>query len=235
VKASTASSWQKRPLPVSGSAWQEVRYSFSSTTTDGQATVEIAAAGNGGYSVGFHFDDAADSRKNGMLRRDLVEALRGLKPPFIRWPGGSFASTYKWKDGIGPQVSPEVPSQHDLGRVFRLLWLRYGRIPGTLSAAQRRAADRPRRDEHGPEHGAGRHGLGALPERSADDGVGQETRGPWARRTLSRQLLPDRQRADELRSEAEQYAEIVNLYAAGCGRLRRMQKSSPVGRSGRTT
>jgi alpha-N-arabinofuranosidase len=36
-----------------------------------------------------------------MLRPDLLEALRGLRPSFIRWPGGSYASTYKWKDGIG--------------------------------------------------------------------------------------------------------------------------------------
>jgi len=34
-----------------------------------------------------------------------VQALRDLKPPFIRWPGGSFASIYRWKDGIGPHVS----------------------------------------------------------------------------------------------------------------------------------
>ena len=37
-----------------------------------------------------------------MLRPDLFDALRDLKPAFIRWPGGSFASTYLWKDGIGP-------------------------------------------------------------------------------------------------------------------------------------
>jgi len=35
----------------------------------------------------------------------LLEALRGLAPTFIRWPGGSFASTYKWQDGIGPLAS----------------------------------------------------------------------------------------------------------------------------------
>jgi alpha-N-arabinofuranosidase len=46
-----------------------------------------------------------DVRASGMLRPDLLDALRGLAPPFIRWPGGSFASTYKWKDGIGPRVS----------------------------------------------------------------------------------------------------------------------------------
>ncbi|MEJ2006849.1 MAG: alpha-L-arabinofuranosidase C-terminal domain-containing protein [Acidobacteriota bacterium] len=92
-------------LPTSGSAWQEVPYEFFSTRTDGQATVEIAAAGTGALLLDFVSMMRADARKNGMLRPDLVEALRALKPPFIRWPGGSFASIYKWEDGIGPQVS----------------------------------------------------------------------------------------------------------------------------------
>ena len=95
----------EEPLPTSGPAWQEVRYEFTSARTDGQATVEIAAAGKGAILVDFVSMMRADARKNGLLRPDLVEALRDLKPPFIRWPGGSFASIYKWKDGIGPQVS----------------------------------------------------------------------------------------------------------------------------------
>ncbi len=105
VKDSGGALIAEAPLPTSGSAWQEVHYSFSSTKTDGQATVEIAATGAGVVLVDFISMMRADVRKNGMLRPDLVEALRGLKPPFIRWPGGSFASTYKWKDGIGPHVA----------------------------------------------------------------------------------------------------------------------------------
>ena len=35
----------------------------------------------------------------------LARRSRDLAPPFIRWPGGSYASIYKWKDGIGPAVS----------------------------------------------------------------------------------------------------------------------------------
>lgn len=37
------------------------------------------------------------------LRNDVVEALRKLKPPVIRWPGGCFADDYHWQDGIGPR------------------------------------------------------------------------------------------------------------------------------------
>jgi len=37
---------------------------------------------------------------NGM-RADVVEALRHIKIPVLRWPGGCFADSYHWKDGIG--------------------------------------------------------------------------------------------------------------------------------------
>lgn len=39
---------------------------------------------------------------NGM-RSDVVEALKEIKVPVLRWPGGCFADEYHWKDGIGPK------------------------------------------------------------------------------------------------------------------------------------
>ncbi len=39
------------------------------------------------------------------IRRDVLEALRGLNIPVLRWPGGCFADEYHWKDGIGPRES----------------------------------------------------------------------------------------------------------------------------------
>jgi alpha-N-arabinofuranosidase len=36
-------------------------------------------------------------------RTDVVEAMKALKVPVLRWPGGCFADTYHWKDGIGPK------------------------------------------------------------------------------------------------------------------------------------
>jgi alpha-L-arabinofuranosidase len=35
------------------------------------------------------------------IRNDIVEALKKMKIPLLRWPGGCFADTYHWKDGIG--------------------------------------------------------------------------------------------------------------------------------------
>ena len=40
--------------------------------------------------------------RNGM-RIDVVDALKKIKVPVLRWPGGCFADEYHWKDGIGPK------------------------------------------------------------------------------------------------------------------------------------
>ncbi len=37
------------------------------------------------------------------IRKELVEKLKAIKAPVIRWPGGCFADSYDWKDGIGPR------------------------------------------------------------------------------------------------------------------------------------
>ena len=37
------------------------------------------------------------------FRTDIIEALRRMKAPVIRWPGGCFADDYHWQDGIGPR------------------------------------------------------------------------------------------------------------------------------------
>lgn len=37
------------------------------------------------------------------IRNDVLAALRAIKVPNLRWPGGCFADTYHWKDGIGLQ------------------------------------------------------------------------------------------------------------------------------------
>jgi len=37
------------------------------------------------------------------MRNDVVEALKEIHIPVLRWPGGCFADEYHWKDGIGPK------------------------------------------------------------------------------------------------------------------------------------
>lgn len=38
------------------------------------------------------------------VRKDVVEALKAVEAPVIRWPGGCFADDYHWKDGIGEKA-----------------------------------------------------------------------------------------------------------------------------------
>ena len=49
-------------------------------------------------------EDSEIPNVNGM-RTDVVEALKEMQIPLLRWPGGCFADEYHWKDGIGPKES----------------------------------------------------------------------------------------------------------------------------------
>ncbi len=49
-------------------------------------------------------EDSEIPNVNGM-RKDVVEALKEMGLPVLRWPGGCFADEYHWKDGIGPKES----------------------------------------------------------------------------------------------------------------------------------
>lgn len=63
----------------------------------------------GGFWVG---EDAAINHIEG-IRADVVEALRALKIPNLRWPGGCFADEYHWSDGIGPREQrPTMVNTH---------------------------------------------------------------------------------------------------------------------------
>jgi len=37
------------------------------------------------------------------FRKALVDSFRKINPPVLRWPGGCFAETYDWRDGVGPR------------------------------------------------------------------------------------------------------------------------------------
>jgi alpha-N-arabinofuranosidase len=39
----------------------------------------------------------------GHIRQDIVQALKDIQLPNLRWPGGCFADQYHWRDGIGPK------------------------------------------------------------------------------------------------------------------------------------
>lgn len=40
------------------------------------------------------------------FRTDIIEAMKKIKVPILRWPGGCFVSSYHWKDAVGKKRSP---------------------------------------------------------------------------------------------------------------------------------
>lgn len=54
----------------------------------------------GGFWVG---EDSPIPNERG-IRLDVVEALRAIRIPNLRWPGGCFADEYHWRDGVGPRA-----------------------------------------------------------------------------------------------------------------------------------
>ncbi|PIB30561.1 alpha-N-arabinofuranosidase [Maribacter sp. 4G9] len=52
---------------------------------------------------GFYVGDNSMIPNTEGVRNDIIDALKELQIPNLRWPGGCFADTYHWKDGIGPQ------------------------------------------------------------------------------------------------------------------------------------
>lgn len=63
----------------------------------------------GGFYVG---EDSGIPNERG-IRLDVVEALRALDIPNLRWPGGCFADEYHWRDGIGPKSErPAMVNTH---------------------------------------------------------------------------------------------------------------------------
>ncbi|MGA3026881.1 MAG: alpha-L-arabinofuranosidase C-terminal domain-containing protein [Bryobacteraceae bacterium] len=48
----------------------------------------------------------ADSKvpNEGGIRRAVIDALKAIRAPVVRWPGGCFADSYNWRDGIGAET-----------------------------------------------------------------------------------------------------------------------------------
>ncbi|CAI9390394.1 alpha-N-arabinofuranosidase [Microbacterium sp. T2.11-28] len=63
----------------------------------------------GGFWVG---EDSDIPNVRG-IRSDVVDALRALRVPNLRWPGGCFADEYHWRDGVGPRAErPTMVNTH---------------------------------------------------------------------------------------------------------------------------
>ena len=65
----------------------------------GQFAEHLGSCIYGGLWVG----ENSDIPNTNGYRTDVLNALKALKVPVLRWPGGCFADEYHWMDGIGPK------------------------------------------------------------------------------------------------------------------------------------
>ncbi len=62
---------------------------------------------------GLWVGDGSGIKNERGIRTDVVEALKRLAIPNLRWPGGCFADEYHWTDGIGPRTErPTMVNSH---------------------------------------------------------------------------------------------------------------------------
>ena len=52
------------------------------------------------------FDPGSPLADEDGFRMDVLDALKKIRTPIIRWPGGCFVSSYNWKKGVGPNRRP---------------------------------------------------------------------------------------------------------------------------------
>lgn len=106
----------KASLSPEGSEWKKYTVSFTSTSTDAKAKLNVWFDGNGVIDVdmvSLFPSDTWKGRPNG-LRADLVQLLADMKPGFVRFPGGCIVegreleTRYQWKKTIGQPENREM-------------------------------------------------------------------------------------------------------------------------------
>jgi alpha-L-arabinofuranosidase len=95
---------------VTSGIFREFRADFEVADFEGRASFGLSLE-PGGRVVGDAFSLFPSDSVLGW-RRDVIEAMKRVKPPIIRFPGGCFASFYNWRDGIGPRIdrNPRQPA-----------------------------------------------------------------------------------------------------------------------------
>lgn len=116
------------------------RLAFRLAPSPGAATLVITASGAGTVYLD-QLSLMPDDNEDGW-RHDVLELIRGLKPPFIRFPGGCFADVYHWRDGVGERDRRPTRFNH----AWKHVWERWeGNEVGTAEfiALCRRAGCEP--------------------------------------------------------------------------------------------
>lgn len=103
TRPSRTSARPAAPAPVSLLLLPDLPVGPVSDSLFGSFVEHLGRAVYGGLYEPGH--PAADA--NG-FRRDVIDLVRDLRVPLVRYPGGNFLSGYDWRDGIGPRASRPV-------------------------------------------------------------------------------------------------------------------------------
>ncbi len=160
----------------------------------GQFAEHLGAGIYEGVWVG---EKSAIPNTNG-YRNDVVDALKNLQVPVVRWPGGCFADEYHWRDGIGDRAKAPREGEHALGRRGRDQRVRHARVHG-LRRDDRHQGLHQRQRGFGQPAGNGRlDGVHDLRHRLD---AGQRAPQERPRQAVGRALLRHRQRDLGLRRQ----------------------------------
>ena len=100
----------EREITVTSGIFSEFKVDLKVVDFEGRASFALSVEPSGRV-VGDAFSLLPSDNVRGW-RSDVVEAMKRLRPPIIRFPGGCFASFYNWRDGIGPGIdrNPREPA-----------------------------------------------------------------------------------------------------------------------------
>ena len=104
MAACTTTALGKSPVNVSVTIRADQPGATINPNVYGQFAEHLGAGIYEGVWVG---ESSSIPNTNG-YRNDVIAALRELKVPVVRWPGGCFADEYHWRDGIGPRENRPV-------------------------------------------------------------------------------------------------------------------------------
>ena len=99
--------YAKETIKTVGEDWKKFQFTLTSSGTDPKARLVVRASQKGAVWLDMVSLFPKDTWKNHGLRTDLMNMLDGLKPSFVRFPGGCWVEgdtmkfAYRWKDTVG--------------------------------------------------------------------------------------------------------------------------------------
>ena len=136
------------------------------------------------YDPGSKLSDA-----NG-FRKDVLDEIRQLGVPIVRYPGGNFVSGYNWLDGVGPEAEPPARARQGM-ELARIESVRHERIHGVVQGGRDSAADGT---EFWHGHPGGSGGAGGILQCGEGNEMERPAAPAWHCRTAQCEALVPGQR-----------------------------------------